>query len=82
MTDPEMRAAIELQIKEFGQTPKQLFRKPHPKRRIRNKSPESNNRTESESNLADGVAFSLSDSLSSTSDWVFVQPNEGMRVWV
>ena len=32
MVDSEMRAAMELQIKEFGQTPKQLFRHPHPKR--------------------------------------------------
>ena len=30
--DPEERAAIELQIKEFGQTPKQLFTQPHPKK--------------------------------------------------
>lgn len=81
MTDPEMRAAIELQIKEFGQTPKQLFRKPHPKRRIRTKSPEPNNRTESESSLVDGMRFSPNDSLSSNSDWVIVQHNEGMRIW-
>ena len=39
MIDPEMRAAIELQIKEFGQTPKQLFRTPHPKRILHHKSP-------------------------------------------
>ena len=30
--DPEERAAIELQIKEFGQTPKQLFTQPHPQK--------------------------------------------------
>ena len=29
---PEDVAAMELQIKEFGQTPKQLFRSPHPQR--------------------------------------------------
>ena len=29
---PEDMAAMELQIKEFGQTPKQLFRTPHPRR--------------------------------------------------
>lgn len=32
INDPEERAAIELQIKEFGQTPTHLFRKPHPRR--------------------------------------------------
>ena len=35
--DPEELAAIELQIKEFGQTPKQLFTKPHPRKIIVNK---------------------------------------------
>lgn len=32
MDSPEDIAAMELQIKEFGQTPKQLFRTPHPQR--------------------------------------------------
>ena len=32
--DPEELAAIELQIKEFGQTPKQLFTKPHPRKTV------------------------------------------------
>ena len=31
---PEDMAAMELQIKEFGQTPKQLFRTPHPQRLV------------------------------------------------
>jgi factor associated with neutral sphingomyelinase activation len=30
--DPNERARIEIQIMEFGQTPKQLFTKPHPPR--------------------------------------------------
>lgn len=30
--DPNERARIEIQIMEFGQTPKQLFKKPHPPR--------------------------------------------------
>ena len=33
--DPAERAAIELQINEFGQTPKQLFRIPHPRRFVK-----------------------------------------------
>ena len=35
--DPEELAAIELQIKEFGQTPKQLFTKPHPRKIVASK---------------------------------------------
>ena len=31
-TDPRRRRAFEMQIQEFGQTPKQLFRGPHPAR--------------------------------------------------
>ncbi|GAM22037.1 hypothetical protein SAMD00019534_052120 [Acytostelium subglobosum LB1] len=31
--DPEERRSVESQIKEFGQTPPQLFTKPHPKRK-------------------------------------------------
>jgi factor associated with neutral sphingomyelinase activation len=30
--DPQQRRSFELQINEFGQTPKQLFARPHPKR--------------------------------------------------
>lgn len=30
--DPNERARIEIQIMEFGQTPKRLFKKPHPPR--------------------------------------------------
>uniref|UniRef100_A0A7N0ZQG3 Uncharacterized protein n=2 Tax=Kalanchoe fedtschenkoi TaxID=63787 RepID=A0A7N0ZQG3_KALFE len=33
VTDPAMKASILAQINHFGQTPKQLFLKPHPKRR-------------------------------------------------
>jgi hypothetical protein len=32
IADPVERRAIELQINEFGQTPKQLFKIPHPPR--------------------------------------------------
>lgn len=32
IADPNQRAALETQIMEFGQTPKQLFVQPHPKR--------------------------------------------------
>ena len=32
ITDPVMRSALEAQINEFGQTPKQLFTTPHPKK--------------------------------------------------
>ena len=32
ITDPDQRAAAEAQIVNFGQTPAQLFRKPHPRR--------------------------------------------------
>lgn len=31
--DPMERSSIEMQIREFGQTPKQIFTRPHPKRR-------------------------------------------------
>ena len=31
-TDPRRRRAMEAQINEFGQCPRQLFRKPHPPR--------------------------------------------------
>jgi hypothetical protein len=31
-TDPRRKRALEMQIQEFGQTPKQLFAKPHPMR--------------------------------------------------
>lgn len=30
--DPISRRAIEIQVNEYGQTPKQLFKNPHPKR--------------------------------------------------
>eukprot|EP00003_Mantamonas_plastica_P029449 TRINITY_DN697_c0_g1_i8.p1 TRINITY_DN697_c0_g1~~TRINITY_DN697_c0_g1_i8.p1 ORF type:complete len:766 (-),score=276.56 TRINITY_DN697_c0_g1_i8:87-2384(-) len=32
--DPVERKGLEAQINEFGQTPKQLFKKPHPKRQV------------------------------------------------
>jgi len=32
ITDPDERAVIEAQIREFGQTPKQIFTTPHPQR--------------------------------------------------
>lgn len=32
MKDPIQRLAFEVQITEFGQTPRQLFRKPHPQK--------------------------------------------------
>ena len=37
-----MKASILAQINHFGQTPKQLFQKPHPKRRVQNKFPSMN----------------------------------------
>ncbi len=37
--DPKQLAAIELQVKEFGQTPRQLFTHPHPSRLISCTSP-------------------------------------------
>ncbi|XP_042451657.1 protein SPIRRIG-like isoform X2 [Zingiber officinale] len=39
VTDPTMKASILAQINHFGQTPKLLFQKPHPKRRIDRKVP-------------------------------------------
>lgn len=33
-TDPELRRAIKLQMCEFGRTPRQLFTKSHPRRRV------------------------------------------------
>ncbi|EOA19773.1 hypothetical protein CARUB_v10000019mg [Capsella rubella] len=39
VTDPTMKASILAQINHFGQTPKQLFQKPHVKRRTDRKFP-------------------------------------------
>ncbi|KAI3773056.1 hypothetical protein L6452_04254 [Arctium lappa] len=39
VADPGMKAAILAQINHFGQTPKQLFQRPHPKRRTDRKPP-------------------------------------------
>ncbi|KAG2331301.1 hypothetical protein Bca52824_002481 [Brassica carinata] len=39
VTDPAMKASILAQINHFGQTPKQLFQKPHAKRRTDRKIP-------------------------------------------
>lgn len=39
VADPAMKASILAQINHFGQTPKQLFLKPHPKRRSDRKIP-------------------------------------------
>ncbi|XP_019428214.1 PREDICTED: protein SPIRRIG-like isoform X2 [Lupinus angustifolius] len=39
VTDPAMKESILAQINHFGQTPKQLFLKPHPKRRTDRKLP-------------------------------------------
>lgn len=36
ITDPAQRHALEVQIMEFGQIPKQVFRHPHPKRILHN----------------------------------------------
>ena len=33
-TDPTMREALRVQMMVFGRTPKQLFWKPHPRRRV------------------------------------------------
>lgn len=33
-TEPTMQEALRVQMMEFGRTPKQLFRKPHPRRRV------------------------------------------------
>ncbi|CAO2818862.1 unnamed protein product [Amaranthus hypochondriacus] len=39
VTDPAMKASILAQINHFGQTPKQLFQKPHVKRKVVRKPP-------------------------------------------
>ena len=80
--DPEMKAAIELQIKEFGQTPKQLFREPHPKRITvpGTKSSVSRNQSETELSLKRELLKTTSSD-SFNDDWVFVQSSEGMGVW-
>ncbi|KAL4200146.1 hypothetical protein AMTRI_Chr03g148230 [Amborella trichopoda] len=39
VSDPAMKASILAQINHFGQTPRQLFQKPHPKRRSDRKPP-------------------------------------------
>lgn len=40
ITDPNERLSKEVQIMEFGQTPKQLFRSPHPQRFQRQQNPD------------------------------------------
>ena len=80
--DPEMKAAIELQIKEFGQTPKQLFREPHSKRITVSGTKSSVSRNQSETELSlrrELLKTTSSDSFND--DWVFVQSSEGMGVW-
>jgi factor associated with neutral sphingomyelinase activation len=70
--DPEELAAIELQIKEFGQTPKQLFTQPHPRKIVVNKSP-----AVALVNSVDGVVCSNGDTtqgLSTTSSSAVSQP--------
>ena len=39
VTDPVQRAALEAQIQEFGQTPRQLFPRPHPPRGVAPEQP-------------------------------------------
>ena len=77
-----MKAAIELQIKEFGQTPKQLFREPHPKRITvpGTKSSVSRNQSEIELSLRRELLKTTSSD-SFNDDWVFIQSSEGMGVW-
>ena len=80
--DPEMKAAIELQIKEFGQTPKQLFREPHPKCITVSGTKSSVSRNQSEPELSlkrELLKTTSSDSFND--DWVFIQSSEGMGVW-
>ena len=77
-----MKAAIELQIKEFGQTPKQLFREAHPKRITVSGTKSSVSRNQSETELSlrrELLKTTSSDSFND--DWVFVQSSEGMGVW-
>ena len=51
--DPLQRASIETQILEFGQTPMQLFKSPHPRRRCAVARPlsEEGSRTRSKADL-------------------------------
>ena len=42
VTDPMERKGLEAQINEFGQTPKQLFKEPHPRREIIPPTPDPN----------------------------------------
>ncbi|XP_071957305.1 protein FAN-like [Antedon mediterranea] len=56
--DPNERAAIEAQIMEFGQTPKQLFTKPHPTRFPATGSDEMNS---DDGKLADGTEYEEED---------------------
>ena len=37
--DPVERRAVEAQIADYGQTPRQLFRRPHPKRKLATEAP-------------------------------------------
>ena len=77
-----MKAAIELQIKEFGQTPTQLFREAHPKCITVSGTKSSVSRNQSETELL--LRKKLLKTTSSDSfndDWVFIQSSEGMGVW-
>ena len=59
ITDPNERACMEIQIMEFGQVPKQLFKAPHPARFGAKVSPSKL--------LVDGHAQSAWDSRKNTS---------------
>ncbi|KAF2071920.1 hypothetical protein CYY_006757 [Polysphondylium violaceum] len=75
--DPDERNSINSQIREFGQTPSQIFTKPHPKRktleelqktpkdlfsRITNLFPSSNNNNNNNNNIDIGTSPTLSSS--------------------
>ena len=76
-----MKAAIELQIKEFGQTPKQLFREPHPKRRANLDPKPAEPKNETERELMRELSSTASIG-SFSEDWVFVQTDEGMGMGI
>ncbi len=85
--DPKELAAIELQVKEFGQTPRQLFTQPHPSRlthHTHTPTPpppsQSDEPVKTEADTTAGLGCVDSASCDIAEEWVDVQmPGSGPR---
>ncbi|XP_064393489.1 protein FAN-like [Halichondria panicea] len=91
--DPKELAAIELQVKEFGQTPRQLFTRPHPSRLISRTPPppltptpppshssQPDEPVKTEADTTAGLGYVGGGSCNPEEEWVDVQmPKAGPR---